>query len=58
MRAEDAPQVAERLGVVVKESKSSGSSNSDYVNLVTLRSGTHSIAATLVGLVFAAVRLA
>ena len=45
----NAPQIAERLGVAIKESKSSGSSNSDYVNLVTLRAGTHSIAATVVG---------
>jgi D-3-phosphoglycerate dehydrogenase len=45
----NAPQVAEALGVEVKESKVSTGSTSDYVNLVTLRAGTHSIAATLVG---------
>ena len=45
----NAPQVAERLGVKVKESKVGGAGNSDYVNLITLRAGTHSIAATLVG---------
>ena len=45
----NAPQVAERLGVKVKESKVAGAGNSDYVNLITLRAGTHSIAATLVG---------
>jgi len=45
----NAPQVAKALGVEVKESKVSTGSTSDYVNLVTLRAGTHSIAATLVG---------
>ena len=45
----NAPQIAERLGLTVKESKNPGGSNSDYVNLVTLRAGSHSIAATLVG---------
>ena len=45
----NAPQIAERLGLSVKETKNPGSSNSDYVNLVTLRAGSHSIAATLVG---------
>ena len=45
----NAPQVAKVLGVEVKESKVSTGSTSDYVNLVTLRAGTHSIAATLVG---------
>ena len=45
----NAPQIAERLGLTVKETKNPGSSNSDYVNLVTLRAGSHSIAATLVG---------
>jgi D-3-phosphoglycerate dehydrogenase len=44
----NAPQVAARLGVEVKETKVGGGSG-DYVNLVTLRAGTHSIAATLVG---------
>jgi D-3-phosphoglycerate dehydrogenase len=46
----NAPQIAEAQGVTVKENKvASGSANSDYVNLVTLRAGSHSIAATLVG---------
>jgi D-3-phosphoglycerate dehydrogenase len=45
----NAPQIAQRLGVTVRETKVGGSSNSDYVNLVTLRAGSHSIAATLVG---------
>ena len=45
----NAPQVAASLGVEVKESKVPTGSTSDYVNLVTLRAGTHSIAATLVG---------
>lgn len=45
----NAPQVAERSGVKVKETKVAASSTSDYVNLVTLRAGSHSIAATLVG---------
>jgi D-3-phosphoglycerate dehydrogenase len=45
----NAPQIAERLGLSVKETKNPGSANSDYVNLVTLRAGSHSIAATLVG---------
>lgn len=45
----NAPQVARRCGVSVREKKFAGSATSDYVNLVTLRSGTHSIAATLVG---------
>ncbi|MFM8600655.1 MAG: phosphoglycerate dehydrogenase [Actinomycetota bacterium] len=44
----NAPQVATRLGIEVKETKVAGGSG-DYVNLVTLRAGTHSIAATLVG---------
>lgn len=44
----NAPQVAARLGIEVKETKVGGGSG-DYVNLVTLRAGTHSIAATLVG---------
>ncbi|MFM9131466.1 MAG: phosphoglycerate dehydrogenase [Actinomycetota bacterium] len=44
----NAPQVAARLGIEVKETKVAGGSG-DYVNLVTLRAGTHSIAATLVG---------
>ena len=46
----NAPQIAESLKISVKETKVSGAgANSDYVNLVTLRAGTHSIAATLVG---------
>ncbi|MEY2768149.1 MAG: D-3-phosphoglycerate dehydrogenase [Actinomycetota bacterium] len=44
----NAPQVAAALGVEVKETKIAGGGG-DYVNLVTLRAGTHSIAATLVG---------
>jgi D-3-phosphoglycerate dehydrogenase len=44
----NAPQVAAALGVEVKETKIAGWGG-DYVNLVTLRAGTHSIAATLVG---------
>ena len=44
----NAPQVAARLGIEVKETKIAGGGG-DYVNLVTLRAGTHSIAATLVG---------
>lgn len=46
----NAPQVAASQGVAIKESKvSAAGANSDYVNLVTLRAGSHSIAATLVG---------
>lgn len=45
----NAPQIADRLGLTVKETKNPGTSNSDFVNLVTLRAGSHSIAATLVG---------
>ena len=45
----NAPQVATSLGVEIKESKVPTGSTSDYVNLVTLRAGSHSIAATLVG---------
>ena len=46
----NAPQIAAQAGISIKETKVSGAgSNSDYVNLVTLRAGTHSIAATLVG---------
>ena len=44
----NAPQVAAHLGIEVKETKIAGGGG-DYVNLVTLRAGTHSIAATLVG---------
>lgn len=46
----NAPQIAAEAGVEVKESKvPTGSGNSDYVNLVTLRADGHSLAATLVG---------
>jgi len=46
----NAPQVAQAQGIEVKESKvSAAAANSDYVNLVTLRSGSHAIAGTLVG---------
>lgn len=45
----NAPQIAERLKISVKETNHSSASNSDYVNLVTVRAGTHNIAATLVG---------
>jgi D-3-phosphoglycerate dehydrogenase len=56
MRSDDAvtyvnaPQVAQAQGIEVKESKvSAAAANSDYVNLVTLRAGSHAIAGTLVG---------
>jgi D-3-phosphoglycerate dehydrogenase / 2-oxoglutarate reductase len=46
----NAPQIATAQGITIKETTvPTGSANSDYVNLVTLRAGTHSIAATLVG---------
>ncbi|MFM8626912.1 MAG: phosphoglycerate dehydrogenase [Actinomycetota bacterium] len=45
----NAPQVAEAQGVKVRENKAAGGSNSDWVNLVTLRAGSHSLSATLVG---------
>jgi D-3-phosphoglycerate dehydrogenase len=46
----NAPQIAAAQKVTIKENKVTNSgSNSDYVNLITLRAGTHSIAATLVG---------
>jgi D-3-phosphoglycerate dehydrogenase len=46
----NAPQIAQEAGITLKETQiASGSSNSDYVNLVTLRAANHSIAATLVG---------
>jgi len=46
----NAPQIAQDAGITLKETQiASGSSNSDYVNLVTLRAANHSIAATLVG---------
>jgi D-3-phosphoglycerate dehydrogenase len=46
----NAPQLAGEAGIAVKETKiASGASNSDYVNLVTLRANGHSISATLVG---------
>ena len=43
----NAPQLAAHKGIDVRESRSS--SSSDYVNLVTVRGGGHSIAGTLVG---------
>jgi D-3-phosphoglycerate dehydrogenase len=46
----NAPQIAAAQNIAIKESKvSAAGANSDYVNLITLRAGTHSIAATLVG---------
>ena len=46
----NAPQIAASQNVAVKETLVSGAgANSDYVNLITLRAGSHSIAATLVG---------
>ncbi len=44
----NAPRLAEERGVEVRESSSSTSH--DYVNLVTIRGGGHSIGGTLVGL--------
>jgi D-3-phosphoglycerate dehydrogenase / 2-oxoglutarate reductase len=41
------PQMAERRGLKVRETSTSGSS--EYVNLITLRSGSHSVAGTLTG---------
>ena len=46
----NAPQIAASQNVAIKETLVSGAgANSDYVNLITLRAGSHSIAATLVG---------
>ena len=46
----NAPQIAAAQGITISESKvKAEGANSDYVNLVTLRAGNHSIAATLVG---------
>jgi D-3-phosphoglycerate dehydrogenase len=46
----NAPQIASAQKVEIKETLVSGAgANSDYVNLITLRAGSHSIAATLVG---------
>ena len=44
----NAPRLAEERGIEVRESSSSTSR--DYVNLVTIRGGDHSIGGTLVGL--------
>jgi len=44
----NAPRLAEERGIEVRESSSSTSH--DYVNLVTIRGGDHSIGGTLVGL--------
>jgi D-3-phosphoglycerate dehydrogenase len=44
----NAPQLAEERGIEVRETTSS--SARDYVNLVTLRGGDHSLAGTLAGL--------
>jgi D-3-phosphoglycerate dehydrogenase len=44
----NAPRLAEERGVEVRESSSSTSH--DYVNLVTIRGGSHAIGGTLVGL--------
>ncbi len=41
------PQMAARRGLEIRES--STSSSSEYVNLITLRSGSHSVAGTLTG---------
>jgi D-3-phosphoglycerate dehydrogenase len=41
------PQLAERRGLIVRETSTSAAH--DYVNLVTLRSGTHAVAGTLTG---------
>jgi D-3-phosphoglycerate dehydrogenase / 2-oxoglutarate reductase len=41
----NAPQIAERRGLQVRETSTSRSG--EYVNLVTLRSGTHAVAGTL-----------
>lgn len=43
----NAPQLAEQRGLPVRES--STSTSHDYVNLVTLRSGGHAVAATITG---------
>ena len=46
----NAPQIAESSGITVVQSKvRAEGSDRDYVNLITLRAGSHSIAATLVG---------
>src|SRR5262249_4833911 len=44
----NAPQLAADQGIDVRESSST--SAHDYVNLITIRSGEHSLAGTLVGL--------
>ena len=44
----NAPQLAEERGVAVRETKTS--SAQDYVNLISLRGGTHALAGTLAGL--------
>ncbi len=43
----NAPQIAEQRGIEVRETKTS--SKQDYVNLITLRGGRHSMSATLAG---------
>jgi D-3-phosphoglycerate dehydrogenase len=46
----NAPQLAVEANINVKETKvTTSGANSDYVNLITLRAGSHSLAATLVG---------
>ena len=46
----NAPQIAAQQGITVKETKESAEgANSNWVNLITIRAGSHSIAATLVG---------
>ncbi len=46
----NAPQLAAEANINVKETKvTTSGANSDYVNLITLRAGSHSLAATLVG---------
>jgi D-3-phosphoglycerate dehydrogenase len=44
----NAPQLAEERGVEIRETKTS--SSHDYVNLIAIRGGDHSIAGTLTGL--------
>jgi len=43
----NAPQVAERRGLTIRET--STTTSRDYVNLITLRSGTHALSGTLAG---------
>src|ERR1700728_296589 len=43
----NAPQMAERRGLAIRET--STTTSRDYVNLITLRSGTHALSGTLAG---------